>query len=259
MRRLFFSLVALCAGLFATAQTTFYVYKADGSKVKYVVTDVDSISFTEPSSAPTPSGTLNGYDYIDLALPSGTLWATCNVGATSPEAYGNYFAWGETNIKSTYDWNTYKYAKGSETSLTKYCNNSGLGNDYFTDELTTLESADDVATFNWGSDWRMPTLDEWNELMNEENCTWTWINLNGKNGYEVKSVRNSNSIFLPAAGYRKGNDLIYAGSSGGYWANLLGTSASGAKCADFYSNNISTTNSNRNFGLSVRPVASKKD
>ncbi|MDY4512785.1 MAG: hypothetical protein SPE10_04975, partial [Paludibacteraceae bacterium] len=125
----------------------------------------------------------NGHEWVDLGLPSGLKWATCNVGATKPEEYGNYFAWGETEPNTTYDWNTYKWATATWdatdefwdlATLTKYNTDS----DYSTvDNKTVLELADDAARANWGGAWRMPTDAEWTEL--RENCTWTWITKNG--------------------------------------------------------------------------------
>ena len=100
------------------------------------------------------SGTLNGHDYVDLGLPSGTLWATCNVGAETPEGYGDYFAWGEIEPKSLYEWSTYKYCHGDFDQLTKYCQNATYGYDGYTDDLCVLLQMDDAATANWGEGWR---------------------------------------------------------------------------------------------------------
>lgn len=158
--------------------------------------------------------TENGYEYVDLGLS--VKWATCNVGANSPEEYGDYFAWGEVEPKSIYDWSTYKYCNGSETTLTKY----NYSNIYGTvDNKTTLEMSDDAARANWGGGWRMPTEAEMDEL--REQCTWTWTIQNGVNGYKVTSDKNGNSIFLPAAGYRFNSDLFDAGSHGYYWLSSL--------------------------------------
>lgn len=116
------------------------------------------------------------HEYVDLGLPSGTLWATCNVGANAPEEYGDYFAWGEIQPKDYYDESTYQYCIGSYNTLTKYCNNSSYGYNGFTDNLTTLQPEDDAATANWGAGWRMPTKGEWEELYNNTTCTWTTQN-----------------------------------------------------------------------------------
>ena len=170
------------------------------------------------------SGTINGKDYVDLGLPSGTLWATCNVGASEPEEYGDYFAWGETTPKSTYDWSTYRWCNGSSTTMTKYCTQSDYGYNGFTDNLTELESADDAATANWGSGWRMPSYDQIKELCNSSYTTSEWTQLNGVYGRKVTSKSNGNSIFLPAAGYRWHDELSYAGSYGYYWSSSLSPS-----------------------------------
>ena len=162
------------------------------------------------------TGIENGHEYVDLGLPSGTKWATCNVGASKPEEYGNYYAWGETEPKDYYDWSTYKWCNGSKTTLTKYNTSSSYGT---VDNKTVLELADDAARANWGGAWRMPTDAEWTEL--RENCTWTWITKNGVNGYEVKSNINDNSIFLPAAGCRDNDDLGGVGDYGVYWSSSL--------------------------------------
>lgn len=199
------------------------------------------------------SGTENGYDYVDLGLPSGLKWATCNVGATTPEDYGNYYAWGEIATQdSSYTWSTYKYANGSSTTLIKYCNSSSYGT---VDNKTILEAADDAATQNCGGNWRMPTISEWQELI--DNCAWTWTTKNSVNGYEVKAT-NGNSIFLPAAGSRNDGGLHDAGSNGRYWSSSLNTSTpNDAQYVFFYSDYHGTVGRSRACGRSVRPVLSK--
>ena len=187
---------------------------------------------------------------VDLGLPSGLKWACCNVGATTPEEYGGYYAWGETEGKGDYDWDTYKYCNGSHNSMTKYCTSSSYGT---VDNKTTLEPADDVATVKWGGSWRMPTTDEQQELKN--NCTWTWTTLNGVNGYRVTGP-NGNSIFLPAAGYRYGTEVYFRGSSGLYWSSSLDSSGSyGAYYLYFYDGSYDwDLYSYRYFDYTVRPV-----
>ena len=201
------------------------------------------------------SGTaLHEDDYVDLGLPSGLLWATCNVGAEAPEDYGDYFAWDETQPKDTYNWSTYQYCNGSKNTLTKYCNNSSYGYNGFTDDLTTLLPEDDAATANWGSNWRMPTKEEWQELYN--NTTHTWTTQNGVNG-RLFTAANGNSLFLPAAGYRSNSDLFYAGSYGFYWSSSLYTGYPYyAWGFGFGSDNYEMGNSGRYSGQSVRPVRS---
>ena len=153
-------------------------------------------------------------DWVDLGLPSGVLWATHNVGANKPEAYGGYFAWGETEPKDDYTGNTYKwaYVENGKMHYTKYNTNSANGD---VDNKTELEPEDDAATVNMGSEWRMPTRDEITELV--DNCTWEWTQLNGVNGYQVTGP-NGNSIFLPAAGESAKYSI---GVRGYYWSSSM--------------------------------------
>ncbi|MBP5318615.1 MAG: hypothetical protein J6Y77_04360 [Paludibacteraceae bacterium] len=200
------------------------------------------------------NGTLQGHDYVDLGLPSGTLWATCNVGANSPEEYGDCFAWGETTPKTTYGWSTYKYGT-DYNQLTKYCNNSDYGKNGFTDTKTTLDAGDDAATANWGSGWRMPTKAEMIEL--KEECSWEWTAPKGVYGYRVTGP-NGNSLFLPAAGNCDECGLGDAGSLGGYWSGLLTAgSPSDAFGLYFYSNSVNWGYGDRFYGRSVRPVVKR--
>lgn len=182
---------------------------------------------------------------VDLGLS--VKWADMNVGASKPEDYGEYFAWGETDPKEVYNWSTYKWCNGSYDSQTKYCIESIFGT---VDNKTTLDPEDDVAHVNWGGSWRMPTKAEQDELRN--NCTWTWTTQNGVNGYKVVGL-NGNSLFLPAAGYRYEDSLRGVGSEGYYWSSSLGTSSS-AYDLNFYSGNVDWYFSYRGYGLSVRPV-----
>lgn len=190
---------------------------------------------------------------VDLGLPSGTLWADRNVGADSPEDYGSYFAWGETEPKSTYNWSNYKWCNGSHEQLTKYCTHTSYGSNYFTDGKTTLESADDAATANMGSSWRMPTYEEFDELINS--CTWTWTTQNGRNGYKVTGPSGGKSIFLPAAGYRDSDELNSAGSIGAYWwSSLDEDDPHWAWRLSFNSGGLSLGSFHRRSGRSVRAV-----
>ena len=190
-------------------------------------------------------------EYVDLGLS--VKWADRNVGATKPEEYGDYFAWGETQPKSTYNWSTYKWCDGSETTLTKYNSNSSNG---IVDNKRTLELDDDAARVNWGGSWRMPTDAELTEL--REQCTWTWTTQNGVYGYKVTSKKSgytNKSIFLPAAGFRSGSSLYDAGSCGSYWSSSLCTVyPDGAYYLDFRSDYVSRYYGDRYCGASVRPV-----
>ena len=198
-------------------------------------------------------------EWVDLGLPSGTLWATCNVGASSPEEYGDYFAWGETtgynSGKTTFNVDTYKYWQGSFSTLTKYCCQRSYGYNGFTDGLTELLPEDDAATANWGSGWQMPSLAQINELYNSSYTTTAWTTQNGVYGRKITSKSNGNSIFLPAAGYRDGTGLDYAGRDGYYWSRSLHTYYSyEAYNLDFSSSDIDTYYDYRFYGYSVRPV-----
>ena len=194
--------------------------------------------------------------YVDLGLPSGLLWAACNLGAAAPEDYGDYFAWGETEPKSFYDWKTYQYCISTNTILIKYCNNASYGINGFTDDLTTLLPEDDAATANWDNGWRMPTQYEWYELL--VNTTNVWTTRNGVNGRLFTSKTNGNTLFLPAAGCRSGFSLSDAGSRGYYWSSSLRTDdpryacffdITSWDCYVFHYNN-------RYYGFSVRAVRS---
>ncbi len=162
-------------------------------------------------------------DWVDLGLPSGTLWATRNIGATAPEDYGDYFAWGETEPKDYYNWNTYKWYDNYIYCITKYhygysyYDDSGNRISVPSDGKTELDPEDDAATANWGSDARMPSLEQIQEV---EQCTWTWTTRNGVNG-QLGTGPNGNTIFLPAAGGRLDEDIDGVGSGGYYWSRTL--------------------------------------
>ena len=201
---------------------------------------------------PNPNtGSENGHEYVDLGLS--VKWATCNVGATKPEEFGDYFAWGETQPKSNYDWSTYKWCNGSDTTLTKYNTSSSYGT---VDNKTVLEAADDAARANWGGSWRMPTTKEQQELI--DNCTWTWTTQNGVYGYKVTSKKSgytNKSIFIPAAGIRDFSSLESAGSGGRYWSSSLYMGLpDAARSLRFSDARKDTDIHSRHYGLSVRPV-----
>ena len=203
-----------------------------------------SVRPVRTSNEVVTTGTENGHEYVDLGLPSGLKWATCNVGANSPEACGNDYAWGETAPKTNYTWDTYKFTTDGGTTFTKYTE---------TDGKITLDPEDDAAAVNWGGKWRMPTDDEWTEL--RENCTWTWTTLNGVNGYEVTSKTNGNSIFLPMAFFRGSDGLYYTSYNGRYWSSSLYTGSPYlAWYVLFGSDNVYRGTYGRYFGRSVRPV-----
>ena len=196
------------------------------------------------------------YQAVDLGLPSGTLWATCNVGASRPEDYGDYFAWGETEPKDDYSWGTYKYCEGTEKTLTKYCSSSMYGYNGFTDNIIELQPEDDAAIANWGDNWQTPSSHQFRELINSNYTTAEWTTENGVNGYKITSISNGNSIFLPAAGWYVGTNLIKAGSDFTYWSSLLtvGNAWTPAYRLWNYSDQISVTYGERNLGGTIRPV-----
>lgn len=196
------------------------------------------------------------HEYVDLGLPSGIKWATTNVGASKPEDYGDYFAWGETEPKTSYSIDNYKYSDSEFNHVTKYCpaNQSdfwiGQGSP---DGKTVLDPEDDAARANWGGIWRMPTKAEQDELISY--CIWDWTTQGGKNGYRVTGP-NDNCIFLPAAGYCNYLGLNNAGSNGFYWCSSLTTDYVPllAWYLDFNSSNYFAISSYRLFGFTVRPV-----
>lgn len=184
---------------------------------------------------------------IDLGLPSGTLWASCNVGAVSPEDYGGYYAWAETEEKSTYSWSNYKYSDATGRKISKYCDDSYWGTE---DNLTTIEPEDDAATVNMGKDWRIPTKAEMDELLKK--CKWKEEKLDGVLGVRVTGP-NGNSIFLPHGGYKM-NDKHQNPGYGFYWTSTLYYGAS-AYSLDIVFKEYGS--SDRYAGLSIRPVLDK--
>ena len=199
------------------------------------------------------TGTKNGHEWVDLGLS--VKWATCNVGATLPEEYGDYYAWGETETKDDFTWSTYKLSKGidSYTTLTKYCNDKRYGNNEFTDNRIILEPNDDVARVKWGNNWRMPTESEVKELI--DNCIWRWTTKNGINGYNITSRTTNGTIFLPASGGRNGISLNQNGVMGAYWTSSLNIdNPSTAARLILSSNSHLLNNDGRCYGSTIRPV-----
>lgn len=245
-----FSINALEAG-------TIYYYRAYvkvSDAIFYGDVCQESTSGEKPASE---YSILNVYKFVDLGLPSGLLWATRNVGAATSADDGDYFAWGETETKSIYFFTTYKYNVGiDDVNYTKY-------ND--TDGKTALDSADDAAYVNWGSFCRMPTNAEFKELRNSSNCTWTWTsktNSSGSsiNGYEVTSVKNGNSIFLPASGRYDYSSVSGNGEAGYYWSSTRDERKSNTDSYRAYRLNFTPKgkgygSDSYTSGYSVRPVA----
>ena len=231
------------------------------------------------------TGMENGHGYVDLGLS--TMWATCNVGADNPVEYGDYFAWGETepyykpgyaraedtewkkSRERGYTWSSYSYCEGSESTMTKYCVSSKLGQ---VDNKHILEQADDAASVNWGGEWRMPSAAEVSELTNLDNTIWTWYGIGnsefgGVAGFKVQSRKpgyTDNFIFLPAAGQYIGELFRFAGNDGSYWYNTLYgfefcySNSAGVFGLDEEPDNARGFTS-RHMGCSVRPVCLKTD
>ena len=213
----------------------------------------------ERAGGPTPVE-----KYVDLGLS--VKWAKCNLGASKPSDYGDYYAWGETEPKTSFAWETYKWMQTGKSNwqyITKYTVADGqtkgiwydAGGNFIGDNKATLEAADDAATTNLGSPWRMPTENEFKELL--DNCTWTRTTQDGVKGCEVKSKKNGNSIFLPAAGFRMGSGLSDAGSRGFYYSSSLSTvyiSNKYASVLGFDSGSPGWFGGDRDCGFPVRPV-----
>lgn len=199
------------------------------------------------------------HEYVDLELPSGTLWAACNVGASKPEEYGDYFAWGETTPKNEYSYSNYKWCNGSNKTFTKYCTSSSYGT---VDNKIELDPDDDAATINWGGNWRIPTEEQIKELYNSSYTTTEWTTLNGISGRMITSKKNGKNIFLPAAGYYLDTSRKNTGFNGSFtsWSRSINKSM----CSSSYmlfsnSDQIKyATIANRCYGLSVRAVKSNK-
>lgn len=218
-----------------------------------------ALGLANVAQAQKAANSAGGHKYVNLDLPSGTLWATCNIGANKPEDYGNYYAWGETSTKSTYAWNSYKYTNGTswmDPKLTKYCSQSECnGNNGFTDKLTELQSDDDPAASNWANGWSTPKKAQWDELL--ANTTNQWTTKNGVKGRLLTSKKNGLTLFLPAAGgnSREDPELNIAGSDGRYWSRSLYTDCPiYAWYLGFNSDDCRMYCGDRSYGFGVRPV-----
>lgn len=213
---------------------------------------------SEPNGGGDGQGNfLNGHEYVDLGLPSGILWAACNVGAVTPEGFGDYFAWGETASKELFDWKSYRYGNFSheQYEMAKYCTNSTYGLNGLVDSMVLLEPDDDAARAHWGAGWRTPTIEEWEELF--QNTTGMWTTLNGVKGWRC-TASNGNSIFLPAAGYWWAD--VFNADLGLYWSASLNKEFS-YRAWGFHFNCDSSHlcgSSDRNRGQTVRAVCEMK-
>ena len=208
-----------------------YYYKSNGLSVR-LVKDIEGGGATPdtpdtPTEPEEPDNTENGHEYVDLGLS--VKWATCNVGATKPEEYGDYFAWGEVEPKEEYTLSNYKWSDGTYSGMSKYEMHS----------LTTLEKEDDVANIHWGSTWHIPTHLNWEELRTD--CNWTLLTHNGIDGYKVTGP-NGNSIFIPM---------------GDYWSSSLYIEGSSSYLSYGHNSNLNSYGRwiyYRETGNSIRPV-----
>ena len=213
---------------------------------------------------------INGHEYVEMG--DGLKWATMNVGASKPEEYGDYFAWGETAAKADYSWATYKWMQSGQSNwkyITKYTFADGQkegiwynGDTFVGDGKTSLEYADDAARQIWKGTWRIPTDAEWTALRDEANFKWTWTDDYNGSGIAGQIVTSNvegyvgNTIFLPAAGGRDGTSLLLAGSDGYYWSSsLLEGSSDPARGVYFGSGGVFRRSYYRYFGFSLRPVS----
>ncbi len=194
-------------------------------------------------------GKINGHEYVDLGLS--VKWATCNIGANAPKEYGRYFAWGETSFKKSYSWKNYSLCTDKKGSSFKKYNQNQQGSK---DGITRLDYSDDVARKTWGGSWRIPTSKEQDELL--QKCVWTWVSKGSTKGYLVKSKINGNSIFLPAAGYKKNRKRKGSGRNGYYWsASLNATRSYAADYLGFIDKAKSVNMFGRYVGFPIRPVS----
>ena len=196
----------------------------------------------------TKSQTPDGVEAVDMGLS--VKWANMNVGAKKSSGFGTYFAWGETQPKEYYSWNTYAWSRGDTQFLTKYST---------TDRRTQLALSDDAARANWGGEWRMPTVSEYEELINPANCSWEWTNKDGVNGYKVTSKKTGKSIFFPITGCRFFGDVQFRAINGIYWTSSLYTNnPNKAWCLEFNFSDVSVyygnLSSNRFSGRCIRAV-----
>lgn len=202
----------------------------------------------QPEPEPEPTFYMD-HEYVDLGLPSGILWAACNVNAALPGESGDYFAWGELEPKENYDWTTYKYCDGKASKMTKYCQSTNFGE---VDYKTVLEPSDDVAAVEWGGNWRMPTQLERSELV--LNCKFSLSYKDGNNVLKITGP-NGNSIYVPTAGYRLQKEILYGGECCYFWTSTLYSAESCYSYCIFAKYNFSGWDKEfRCIGMPVRPV-----
>lgn len=236
MKKLIILSLLIVAGQVAAWGQTVNIHMKDGSVLQYDASGVDYVNFSAASTTPVQ------HEAVDLGLPSGLKWATCNVGATKPEEAGYYICWAELEVKEECGSTNYKW-RTSSGSMTKYNDNNN----------TVLQLEDDVANVLWGGSWRYPTKLECQELVNK--CTRTAVTQNGVQGY-LFTGPNGNSIFLPTCGYKNGKDIVNS-DKGYYWTRNVDTGRN-YRAQDFYLTDVAAHSPyqaiERWFGLNIRPV-----
>ena len=241
---------SFCYSLYSLKPNTTYYYVANVSLYGDSLYG-EILSFTTSSKTDSDFG-----ETVDMGLS--VKWRSCNIGSSKPEEYGNYYAWGETETKYDFTGQKYKWMTGTHLSnyrLIKYCTSSNYG---IVDNLTILTSEDDVASVLLGGKWRMPTSNEWKELCDESNCSWSWTARNGVDGFIVTSKKTNNSIFFPASGHwQNSNNPIETETSGYYWSSSLYVSSPrAAEGVSFDSTNVKSGAFSRyGEGLTIRPVS----
>ncbi len=298
MKKIFFILLcAMCAFTVKAQSSTreMRITPLDGASLRqengaWVIrlADIDSIDFrtinsTTPDEGEGVEPDEQEHAYVDLGLPSRTLWATCNIGASTPLEYGNYFAWGEVQTKEVYSEATYPWFRDDtipayeiknelglwETVpeeikhyILKYNNENNPGIDGFVDNKTTLDADDDAATAHWGNDWCTPTYEQMQELHYE--CTWEAQSAKNDAGEEIKYLKitgpSGKSIYLPGVGYRSDADLNNTGAGGSYWTSTVSGNLTRAHYLgiDMYGSHSVRDDGERYHGLVVRPVRSSR-
>lgn len=254
----FIAATVMCLlSLAANAQATMRIEFEGGKQVDYPVSTITSIKwFTSDQGT-----SISGAQAVNLGLPSGTLWASCNYGASSPEDYGYYIAWGEQDRKSKYTWGNYLSNQGGQISDRNDCGTSKdpLASYVYPNNLSISNTKYDVAHVKWGGSWRMPTKKQWEELANRNYCRWTWTSQKGVYGCKVTSVKNGNSIFLPAAGYYYSGGLEDAGTWGCYACATPHKDSAASAYAFFFdidgNPNVDWNDIHRYCGTPIRPVS----
>ena len=209
---------------------------------------IGTAGYAKGNGADDQAKSADKVEAVDLGLS--VKWANMNVGAKKPSGYGTYYAWGETKSKDFFSWDTYTWSQGNSQFLSKYSTS---------DRRKQLLPTDDAARANWGGEWRMPTVDEFEELINPDNCTWEWTTQDGINGYKVTGKKTGNSIFLPITGFRYYGNVQFRAVNGIYWtSSLYSANPNKAWCLEFNFSNVEVhygnLSCNRFSGRCIRAV-----